>query len=96
MVNKVEAIIKEIQEADEMEILEFDFEPCFKLMREMENKLDCGISKRERYLMQEAMNAAAHCTVLDKWISTMTDTGNTVGQHLNEDADIYSQSFPEI
>jgi len=37
--SKVEAIIKAIEEADEIEIMEFDFEPCFKLMREMEESL---------------------------------------------------------
>lgn len=38
MMSEVESIIKKINEADEVEIMEFDFEPCFKLMREMEAK----------------------------------------------------------
>lgn len=34
--SKVEKFINEISEADEVEIMEFDFKPCFDLMRNME------------------------------------------------------------
>lgn len=34
--SKVEKFINEISEADEVAIMEFDFKPCFALMREME------------------------------------------------------------
>lgn len=38
--SEVEEIIKNIEHADEIEILEFDFDPCFQLMREMESALN--------------------------------------------------------
>ncbi|WP_422134986.1 hypothetical protein [Endozoicomonas sp. ALD040] len=37
--SKAEELIKQIEEADEIEILEFDFDPCFAYMREMESAL---------------------------------------------------------
>jgi hypothetical protein len=38
--SELENIIKAIDEADEVEIMEFDFKPCFKLMRELEQERD--------------------------------------------------------
>ncbi len=43
--SKVESIIKKINDADEVEILEFDFEPCFKLMREMEKAMNTFVER---------------------------------------------------
>ena len=37
--SKSEQIIKSIEDADEIEILEFDFEPCFHRLRNMETLL---------------------------------------------------------
>ena len=37
--SKAEKIISEIEEADEVEIMEFDFDACFTYMREMERQL---------------------------------------------------------
>jgi len=34
--SKVEAMIEKIESASKMEILDFDFEPCFQLLRELE------------------------------------------------------------
>ncbi len=39
MNSKAEGIIKKIQEADEIEIMEFDFDPCFEYLRKMEAAL---------------------------------------------------------
>ena len=35
--SKAEQIIKTIEEADEIEIMEFDFDPCFEYLRKMES-----------------------------------------------------------
>lgn len=45
--SEVEEIIKSIQDADEIEILEFDFEPCFHRLRKMEEVLKELISMYE-------------------------------------------------
>ena len=37
--SEVTRIIERIEQADECEIMEFDFEPCFELMKEMETAL---------------------------------------------------------
>ena len=49
--NEVEEIIKKIIDADECEIMEFDFDPCFQLMRDMEAR----IAELEKKI-QEAMS----------------------------------------
>lgn len=37
--SNVEQIIANIEQADEVEIMEFNFDPCFRLMREMEDAM---------------------------------------------------------
>ena len=51
----LESIINQIRHADESEILEFDFEPCFALMLDIALKLT-KVSVDNLYLMQN-MNA---------------------------------------
>ena len=51
--NDAEVIIKSILDADEIEILEFDFEPCFTLLRRLHyenDKLRKGLDKIEANL----------------------------------------------
>lgn len=50
--SKVEKIIKEISEADDVEIMEFDFKPCFALMREME-----AVIKKAKNVIQDNLKA---------------------------------------
>ena len=46
-VSNVETIIQNIEQADEVEILEFDFDPCFRLMREMEEAMNTFVDRCE-------------------------------------------------
>jgi hypothetical protein len=43
-----EEIIEQIEQADEIEILEFDFEPCFKIMRDMESAMKTFIDRVDK------------------------------------------------
>lgn len=45
--SQVEKIIKGIEQADEIEIMEYDFEPCFRLMREMEDAMTTFVKRVE-------------------------------------------------
>ncbi len=45
--SEVEEIIKSIEDADEIEILGFDFEPCFHRLRKMEEILKELIDRYE-------------------------------------------------
>jgi len=45
------------------------------------------ITKREKFLMQEAMHAAPYYRDLDQWLNeVISDAGHTVEQHLDYDA----------
>jgi len=46
--SNVEEIVERIEQADIEEILEFDFEPCFRLMREMEAAMTNFVERVER------------------------------------------------
>ena len=46
--SKAEEIIKAIDEADEVEIMEFDFDPCFEYLREMESALKEIVGRFEK------------------------------------------------
>lgn len=50
--SKVEKIINEISKADEVEIMEFDFKPCFAMMREMET-----VIKKAKNVLQDNLKA---------------------------------------
>jgi len=44
---KVDSIIEQIEQADESEIMEFNFDPCFKLMKEMEGAMITFVERVE-------------------------------------------------
>ena len=50
--SKVEKIINEISAAGEVEIMEFDFKPCFDLMRQME-----AVIKKAKNVFQDNLKA---------------------------------------
>jgi len=51
------------------------------------------ITEREKYLMQQAMWAAPFYSDLEQWISeVISDSGHTVEQSLDQDADLAGQN----
>jgi len=46
--SNVERIIEKIEQADEVEIMEFDFDPCFRLMREMEEAMTTFVERVDK------------------------------------------------
>jgi hypothetical protein len=44
----VEEIIEDIEQADEVEIMEFDFDPCFRLMRDMEAAMKTFVERVDK------------------------------------------------
>mgnify|MGYP003645540713 CR=1 FL=1 len=54
------------------------------------------ISHREKFLMREAMKAAAFYSDLDEWLHVeVSDAGHVVEQSLNHDADLFSRTEME-
>ena len=45
--SNVEKIIEEIEQADDIEIVEYDFQPCFRLMQEMEEAMNLFVDRVE-------------------------------------------------
>ena len=62
----VETIIKEIENADEIEILEFDFSECFKIMREMEDAMNTFVDRCENGSIRSKKTYAQFKSILGR------------------------------
>jgi hypothetical protein len=63
--SKVDRIVKEIEWADEMEIIEYDFTECFELMRKMEDAMVDFVKRVEDGTIRSAKTYKHFKEILD-------------------------------